>query len=403
MLKILCLFRDQYAHIKPVEQYLASPATFIYDADWKPENILTHQPDLVIGINEFHLDIAKCYEQAQKLNIPTLTIQDGILEWRFLFENPIYNGNETGVPMHHPVLADKYACMGPLMADFIGALGNANKVEVVGMPKMDQIISSSEAIKKNRKKKVLILTSSKPWFYDNQRDILIKSLRDLKSFFNQHTEIEPVWRITKGLDEILQVENQYKSKDSVELTQQLTEVDAVITTISTTIIESFLMCKPVSTLDYFNTPVLVPTVWRITAQNQIAQAVQGILNPTSQQLWLQQVYQDMVIRRDVPAAETTANLILAMVNFRKENPDSVFPVNMVRYPGKTFSFPAPKIEEFYPKRQAVVNQDVEWLKARLVRAERENAAMRKDLTNRSFWGVVLLTYNKLHRWIRRKK
>lgn len=382
----------------PVERELESKVTFIYTANWHPSEIERVNPDIIIGINEYHFDMAKCYEVAKRLNIPTLTIQDGILEWRFMFENAIYNGNETGIPMHHPVLADKYACIGPLMAHFISELGNSGKVEIVGMPKLEYLVSALSAKKKSSRKKILILTSSKPWFNEDQFLIVKKSLLDLKEYFEQHREVEPIWRITKGLDKHIGVNSSYGSKNTYELAEQINQVDAVITTISTTIVEAMLLNKPVCTLDYFNTPLFIPTVWSIRSADQVESVVNSVLNASPQQLWMQNAYKDLIIYTDESAAKRTARLIELMIDFRINNSKKTFPNNLLNSSMIDDGDKAmPNHIDFYPNRKIFQLHEVDFLKNCLIRAERENQIMRKELQKRSIGGLALGLYGKIVR------
>ena len=43
MKKALCLFRDQYAHVRPVESFLNGKVEFIYDSTWN-EKVIEESP-----------------------------------------------------------------------------------------------------------------------------------------------------------------------------------------------------------------------------------------------------------------------------------------------------------------------------------------------------------------------
>ena len=401
----LCLFRDQLAHIKPIEQALNGKVDFVYDKDWNEEKIRELLPDIVIGINEYHLDMIKCYQTAKELGIPTLTIQDGILEWRFMFENDLYKGNETGVPMHHPIIADKYACIGLLMAHHIAQLGNAQKVEITGMPKLDDIGNHKIEQKPKPKllKKILIITSSKPWFDDEQKITLLQSLHDLKSFFDKNTQYEPNWRITKGLELELGVSTSFNKKETAEIKDQINECDAVITTTSTTIIESMLLGKPVATLDYFNRPVLTPTVWNIRQKSDIKTTLDSIQSNDGNKNWMQEDIKNQLIRTDKPASLVVADLIVSMIDFRKNNLKTEFPMNMTNWDYfLNGSFENPEKASLYINREVFNSTEINWLQVRLARAERENEAMRKQLNKRTFGHIAITAYGKLKKLAKKK-
>lgn len=392
-----CLFRDQFQHIKPVEQWCHNKVRFIYDDVWNPESIINVKPDIVIGINEYHLKIAECYKVANELGIPTLTIQDGVLEWRYLFENPMFSGSEFGVPLHFPIIADKYACIGPWWKSLIAAMGNVEKVELTGMPKMDLLENHSIpfARKSVLPKKILVMTAAKPWFTDKQKDIVFRMLADLKSYFEKRDDIETVWRVTKDLDKDLRVKGAFIQKESIELATQLNACDAVISTTSTAMIETLLMGKPLAKIDYFNSPPLFPTVWSITAQNHIEDTINSLLAPTPEQCYWQEVFKNQVLSPIGFGAIKVGELILKMIHFKEANPFKMLPVNML---DDNYELPESNritAELLYPKRQSLKTHDFEWLRRRLIRLERENNLLQEEVSQRKIGSLLLKLYNKI--------
>jgi hypothetical protein len=398
VLKALCLFKDQFAHIKPVELTLNSKVEFVYDEVWDEKIIDEINPDIVIGINEFHIEIARCYQKAQKKNIPTLTIQDGILEWRFMFQNELYSGNEFGVPMHHPILADKYACLGFSLASIIASLGNAHRVEIIGMPKLDTLTPIALQPGKTQKKKVLIITAAKPWFDDAQKIVVLNMLYDLKEYFNQQPTYEVTWRITKLLDKELSVQTSFESKSTTEIVDQIREADLIISTTSTAIIEAMRCGKPVAKIDYFNLPDMLQTVWNIKHKNDIELVLQQMSNPSPQHCWYQNFLLNTHCINDANAAERMAELILAMIDFRKKS-NTIFPSNMSSVKQDSLSFFYPL--NFYADREVIQNQDLHWLQTKLIRLELRNSLLQKQLQKRGLGYFILKSYSKILQHVRK--
>ncbi|GCD77346.1 hypothetical protein JCM31826_08280 [Thermaurantimonas aggregans] len=394
MYKALCLFRDQFMHIKPVEEVSRGKINFIYDSEWKADNISRLKPDIVIGINEHHLEIAKCYEVANKMNIPTLTIQDGVLEWRYMFENPMFDGDKLGIPLHRPILANKYACIGTWWASLISAMGNANKVEVTGMPKMDTIDVQAAhcSVIRGDKKKIMVITAAKPWFEDNQKKIVLSMLTDLKDYFDKQKNIEVVWRITKALEKEINVTTAFQNKETSEIAAQIEKCDAVISTISTSMIEVLLKGKPLARIDYFNTPCLFPTVWNITNPSQIDDTIRSLLNPKPQQLYLQEIFKMQVISNLGNASERVSELILKMIDFNKKNSSIDFPSNLVGIPIINMNKVNMTLSD---RRESLMFDDINWLKAKLVRLEWENYKLKKENAQKRFINIIYKLYNKL--------
>ncbi|MDB6023621.1 MAG: hypothetical protein JWQ04_3478, partial [Pedosphaera sp.] len=105
-MKVWCLLRDQFAHVRPIEAAFGGRAEFVIDETWDPASLVNSAPDLVLCVNDYFYDVASCLDAARQARIPSLVLQDGILEWRCQYENPLF-GAGGGAPQHQPVLADK--------------------------------------------------------------------------------------------------------------------------------------------------------------------------------------------------------------------------------------------------------------------------------------------------------
>lgn len=382
----LCLFKDQFSHIKPVENALAGHVQFIYTSHWQASEVDRVKPDILIGINEHHVGVAECYAFAKMYHIPTLTLQDGILEWRHMFENPLYNG-VTGPALHSPVLADKIACIGLTSAALIGALGNWHKVELIGMPKLDELkFTGTNTFRgtANEKKQVLVLTSSKPWFNDEQREVVTQELLDLKAALAQLKHVDVVWRVTKDLPQFLGVKNSYTQKSTLELAELIRRSDAVVTTISTTILESQLLEKPTAILDYFNTSNFVGTRWAIRHCSQLDSVLKELLNPTPRDKVIQDffLHQNIVVGVD-SAAHRTGELIKRMIQHKQEKPGHVMPANLLKmslYPTSIESEVAPL--PIYSLPDSNLWEEV------INRLKYQNQQLEDKLNRQSFYGLL---------------
>src|SRR5881396_1907775 len=165
-----CLLRDQFAHVKPLEEAFGAEAEFVYDSEWAPVRLIQEKPDIVICVNDYHVDIGRCLEAAREHGVPSLILQDGILEWRCQYENPLF-GAGGGAPQHQPVLADKIACIGAQSVRQIAAWGNAHKVEVTGMPRLDYLLTTEAPPVRKPGTRILVMTAKNPGFTPEQREI----------------------------------------------------------------------------------------------------------------------------------------------------------------------------------------------------------------------------------------
>jgi hypothetical protein len=252
--------RDQYAHVKPVEAVFGNGAEFVYDPDWDPAKMLEQKPDVVLCVNDYHYDVVRCLDAAKAAGVPSLVLQDGILEWRCQYENPLF-GAGGGAPHHQPVMADKIACIGAQSAREIARWGNGAKVEVTGMPRLDHLLSTQPPAPAQPGKRVLVMTAKNPGFTPEQCAVTVRSLKDVKAFFDLCPGIEVIWRVSGKVVRELDVQNQFAHAASEELAAVVGRVDAVISTPSTAILEAMLLRRPVAALDYHNVPRFTHPGW----------------------------------------------------------------------------------------------------------------------------------------------
>lgn len=392
----LCLFRDQFHHIRPVEKVLQDRVRFVYSSDWDTREIEQLSPDIVIGINEHHSAVAECYQYAREKGIPTLTLQDGILEWRHMFKNPLYDGI-NGAPLHQPVLADKIACIGAGSAALIAQLGNGDKIELTGMPKLDDLVSTFETgFKRSTRPRFtfLILTSSKPWFNEEQRNTVLAQLQDIKSYLSSCPDVDVIWRVTKEIPVVLNVKNNYESKSTEELSVLIRSVDAVITTISTTILESQLLERPVAIIDYFNTPNFVYSRWAIRHPDHIPEVVSQMLSASILDKQIQDSYlrQNIEIESNRGASQRVATLILDMIDYSRTNPGKPLPPGMIHVENNQRMARTPLAQ--------TSSGSADLYAQTLLRYKLENKKLREQLNSRT---VVNLMYSVWVRIIRRVK
>lgn len=372
-IKVWCLFRDQFSHIKPVEEYLGQKAEFIYDSKWDPVLLVSSKPDLVVCVNEHPYEIALCLDAARQASIPSLVLQDGILEWRCLYENPAF-GAGGGPPWHQPVLADKIACIGYQSARQIASWGNARKVEVTGMPRLDVLLEQAAPPPRRPGQRILVMTAKKPWFTPGQKDVILRSLADLKEYFGKNPHLEVVWRVTKGLSETIGVQNTLHELSMADLSTVLSQVDAVITTISTAILEAMLFERPVAIIDYFNVPHFIPSSWTISSPEHIPAVITELLNPPLSKTLFQQDCLRYCLRLDVQAASHVAELMFKMVGWAKNHAEAPlqFPSNLLNYQDSFPQVDQLHLSEMYPEPELFKEDQVLALQVRLARLIKEN-------------------------------
>ena len=97
-------------------------------------------------------------------------------------------------------------------------------------------------------------------------------------------QLEPVWRLTFELEARLGVRNELSDDTGAELARMLGEVDALITTPSTCMLEGMLHSIPVALLDYHGCPSYVPAAWSITAPEFLDRVLPDLVSPPAVRL-----------------------------------------------------------------------------------------------------------------------
>jgi hypothetical protein len=381
ILRIWCLAPDQWDHIRPVEQALVGEAEFHYDTVCDPRMMLEARPDLALCVNEFRTAVADCLHAARSMHIPTLLLQDGILEWRCQYENPLF-GSGGGPPQHQPVLSDKIACLGEQSARLLRSWGNQGKIEVTGMPRLDHLLTRPIVERSRPGRCVLVATAKNPGFTPEQREITARSLRDVANELKARPEINVLWRISPAMTRQLNVSNQLTEFSSSDFASTLEKADALITTPSTSMLEAMLLERPVAMLDYHNVPRFVPTVWTISAREHIGPVLDDLLRCPANKSQYQRCLLSDCLASDRPAAYRVAELIRNMVPELTQN--HVSDVSALRSSDTYVGANGCELAQLYPGNPIFQVTDVQVLQAQIARLQSENRCLQRELRGRSF-------------------
>ena len=352
--------------------------------------------DVCIFYNEFFSRYRWAIHSLLEKGCATLYALDGIFEWRSLWEFPPGMSCLWSV---RPVLSHKVACVGRSQARLLESWGNASQSEIVGVPRFDQLIGrAARARSSSEPFRILVLTAKAPGFTPQQFNNCVHSLRDLKSWLDEHStindvSIEAVWRLTPGLESLVGVENSLKDTTGKELAETLAGVDAMITTPSTAMLEGMLQQIPVALLDYNNCPHYVPAAWSITAANHLDQVVPELMASTPAKLLYQQHLLYDALECQSPAQPRLSELIVRMHEWAKRcravgQPIS-FPAQMLRR--SSAELPAcwarPNSAQLFPENQTFADRDLLRLQAQmpdlheaLAAATRDNILLKRKLS-----------------------
>ena len=367
-----------------------------------PEKVLeqARPGDLAVFYSEHFERFRECCQQLKSRNVATLYMIDGILEWRNAWEN---QPDEVACPYTmRPALAHKIACIGHSQARILDGWGNVGKTEIVGIPRLEHFYDSTEPIaavdsnnesdskidpeNDTRDFRVLVMTAKTPGFTPEQIQTVTQSLRDLKTWHaNNPTigrrKVEFVWRLTGGLAEQIEVENQLADLSGGELKEMLNSVDAVVTTPSTAMLESMLMNLPVAVLDYHNCPHYVTCGWDICSAEHIDIAMQQM----SQRNEARMLFQNNELQDSLHCCDSATDrfveLAESMLAMAKQK---ITAGEALEFPARMLSNSPIRLTDFshdrlYPNAQEFLVTDKTELQVQLSHARREVVQLQHEL------------------------
>lgn len=346
--------------------------------------------DLAIFYSEHFDGLRDCIRQLRAKSVATIYAIDGILEWRNLWTHREF---EPACPWTmRPVLCDKVACIGAHQARILEAWGNGDRAELIGIPRLDAETSRAPQLGDDLTRprsdpfRVLVMTAKFPAFTPEQHQITLRSLRDLRDWFRTHPRldgraVQVTWRLTRGLEQELEVVNELRDLAGQDLARQLAAVDAVITTPSTSVLEAMLRDLPVAVLDYHHVPDYVVPAWKIPSHDRIESVVRELANPSAERMYFQRSILRDELACDGSATARLAQLVRDMLTQANECVRQVRPLSfaarMVPTPRSAdASFPAAQL---YPDQPVFRDSNVLRLQAELGHARREIVVLQSEI------------------------
>ena len=352
-----------------------------------PDAIIeTAEPgDLAVFYSEHFERFRHAIGVLKSKSIATLYMIDGVLEWRNAWEN---RPDEIACPhTMRPVLCHKVACIGENQARTIQRWGNQGKIEIVGIPRLDRYRNATNDLTDGvtqprnlqsrsdttQSTKILVITAKTPAFTDQQRLTVEQSLTDLRDFVLQFdAPIELQWRLTAGLDQFLGVDNHTNELAGNELFQQLQQVDAVIATPSTAILESMLTGLPTAVLNYHVCPTYMDSAWQINGPSQIEPIIHELIVPPAAKLHHQQQALHDTLYHQSSASDRMVELMVGMIEVAQKQIEQNQPLDFSQ---SILSLPASicvelQHDQLYPEDPCFKIDDVLELQARLSNALR---------------------------------
>lgn len=277
---------------------------------------LARSGDVCLFFSEHFDRFREAVGELKARGVATLYAMDGILEWRNTWE---LNPDSLSCPWTmRPILSHKVACIGKSQVRVLESWGNGGKCELVGIPRFDSLHDRRPRERQPGEPfRVLVMTAKFPAFTPAQMERTLKSLSDLKAWFAENPRVEgvavePVWRITHSLEETLGVKNDLRDLTGKDLATTLANVDAVVTTASTAMLEGMLQGVPVALLDYHHCPIYVPAAWTIASRDALPRMMLELISPPPEKRDLQRFLLADALQLESSATDRMVELILAM-------------------------------------------------------------------------------------------
>lgn len=356
--------------------------------------------DLAIFYSEHFDRFREACRQLQRRNVATLYLIDGILEWRNAWEN---HPDEVACPYTmRPVLAHKVACIGNSQARVLDSWGNAGKTEIVGIPRLDDYADRTwKRETPDDVFRVLVMTAKTPGFTTEQILTTRQSLRDMKQWQSRNPKIgvpnsvtsesatrqtEFIWRLTTDLADEIGVDNQLTDLTGRELAEVLVNVDAVVTTPSTAMVESMRLGIPTATLDYHHCPLYVTAGWNIGSASQIGPAlVQMCLRSPSRMTFQDQQLKDSLYLQ-ANASERLIRLVqqMQLIASQQIADNGAVAANGLTFPAQILEPPSLQVDtlehqHIFPNAVEFSQDDKTVLQVELSHARREIAHLQREL------------------------
>lgn len=289
---------------------------FIHHSEWR----IAEPADIVLTSCEHYSPSSVILCEAKSRGIPTLHIADGVLEWRNTWTNPRSASEHIGMPLFQPVLSDKIACIGSAQGRLLSSLGNYERVEITGLPRLDSALNHNSSFHRPNPRssslRLLIATANTPYFTPREKSLVQASISDLNKTLQRIGNLDPAnisWRIHPSVVPSEQLFGKLADL-RIPLSAELQNVDRFISTPSTVILESMALGVPTCKLDYTNSPAYLATAWSVYGPSHMQDEISLLLDSDLPRYEYQRYLCHDQIRADGMASMRVGQLMFDMID-----------------------------------------------------------------------------------------
>ncbi len=258
--------------------------------------VLALDPAAILLSSEWTHEWRLVSAAARRAGVPVVYVMDGVLEWSYVWNNLSFI--RPWGTMLQPLLASDLCVIGRHPARILAAMGLAERIHVVGLPRFDAL-PRERVVRPGARPRLLVATARTAGHDVEQQVLARRALRDLKAWLDTMPQIQPVWRIAADLAEDIGVAADVGGSFS----DVLSSCSALVSFTSTCVLEAMHKAIPVAQIDYRAAPPYVASAWEIRCAEHIASVVQELLYPPPQKLaWQDACYADELERGDATAA-----------------------------------------------------------------------------------------------------
>ncbi|MEZ6243885.1 MAG: hypothetical protein R3B57_12685 [Phycisphaerales bacterium] len=206
---------------------------------------------VLVVADTVRLESIAAIRAARAAGVPTLLLMDGIVEWRNTHANP-----HVDAKFLRPAPVDLVACAGWIDRAILRSMWN--DARATGLPRL-----AHSGERPPLGDRLLIATARRPAFSEAEHERVRWALQRLAHAV-ERLGVPTTWRIAGRLAEEIGVE-----RDTAPLAESLRRARAVMTTVSTLMIEAMGAGRPTAIIHPHDSPLWHPAlwVWRASSDN----------------------------------------------------------------------------------------------------------------------------------------
>lgn len=265
--------------------------------------------DIIVTIHSIGKGLSRLFKFLKEKNIPTLTIQDGIIDHTHCWLR------EKSKNRYRPILTDKIAVMGNFSRGILEVWNNkSSSIVETGIPRLDYL----SKLKEPAKSKQVLLTCANTPFYDERskqsfKEIMLEIIKEL-----EYSGLPYIVRLSNNIIDLLDnevIKNKISDlSNKSTLKNDLENSSVVLTTMSTVAVEAMACNRPTVIINPNNQTQYIQTPWTISNKDHINGVVLEIQSVPKEKMLFQRYILSQHLSNNGIATQKVCELIEIMVS-----------------------------------------------------------------------------------------